>query len=166
MREFITRSLIRRLSFLHRDEGGQTAFLMLLTLPVIFIFFGVSVDGGIWFFDHRAAQNQADAAALAAVPYLPAADTTEATAMVNLWLTKNNAAPEDLSCLEYSDLYPSGGDGEFDAVRVCVGRDSPGIFSGFSGVSFVHVSASATARAGAVSPGTIKPWAIAPIFLR
>ncbi len=74
---------------LGRDERGQMAFLMVLSLPVLFIFMALAVDVGVWFFDHRTAQNQADAAALAAAQFLPAADTTEATAAVNRWLGKN-----------------------------------------------------------------------------
>jgi hypothetical protein len=38
------------------------------------------------------------------------------------------------------------GDGKFDTVRVCVGRDSPGIFAALSGIKAVHVSAFATAK--------------------
>ena len=66
------------------DESGAMAFLMLLTMPVIFIFFALALDAGVWYFDHRIAQNQADAAALAAVQHLPASSTTEASTAVNL----------------------------------------------------------------------------------
>ena len=155
----VTIYLTRRLATLRRDESGQMAFLMLVTLPIVFIFFTLAVDGGLWFFDHRKAQNQADAAVLAAINFLPATDRTEATTAVDQWLTKNGAAPGDRSCLEYSD---TDGDLYWDTVRVCVGRDSPGIFSGFSGVPFVRVSAAAKARAGAAESGNVKPWAIAP----
>ena len=158
--------LIRRLAILRRDESGQTAFIMLLALPVIFVFFGLAADAGIWFFDHRLAQNQADAAALAAINFLPAPfeELGQATAAVDQWLTKNGSGPEDRSCLEYSDLVPSAApDGLFDAVRVCVRRESPGLFSGFSGVSFVHVSAVAGARVAPVSlVANVMPWALVP----
>ena len=135
--------LTHQVADLRRDEDGQIAYMMLLTLPVVFVFMALAIDGGIWFFDHRSAQNQADAAALAAVQDLPAANTTQATTTVDNWLTKNGSGPEDRSCLEYTD---GNGDGLFDAVRVCVRRQSPGMFANFSGIPFVHVSAAAAAN--------------------
>jgi len=155
----VSNYLTRQLSILRRDESGQTAFLMLLAMPMVFLFYALAIDSGIWFLDHRTAQNQADAAALAAIQDLPAADTTEATATVEKWLTKNGSGPGDLECLEYSDIIA---DGQWDSVRVCVGRESPGIFSSLLGVSFVHVSAVGGARTGSASSGNVKPWAIAP----
>ena len=124
------------------DESGQMAFLMVLSLPVVFIFMALAVDVGVWFFDHRSAQNQLDAAVLAAAQELPAADTTQATAAVGNWLTKNGSGPEDISCLDYSDR---NGDGLWDAVKVCIERQSPGFFSRFSGIPFVTVRATGTA---------------------
>ena len=147
-----------------RDESGQMAFLMILTLPVLFIFLSLSVDVGAWFLDHRTAQNQADAAVLAAVQFLPDADTNEATAAVYTWLEKNGSGPDDLACLEYSDLHPAiGPDGKFDSVRVCIERESPLIFSQFLDIPFVEVGATAAARIGpAASITNVMPWALAP----
>ncbi len=64
----------------YRQENGQMAFLLVMILPVIFLLLALPLDAGLWFLDHRMAQNQADAAALAAVQHLPADDTTLATA--------------------------------------------------------------------------------------
>ena len=90
----------RLAAILRRDESGQTAFLMLLAFPVAFILLALPLDAGLWFLDHRLAQNQVDAAALAAVQDLPSADANQATATVEDWLTKNGADPStDLSCL-------------------------------------------------------------------
>ena len=50
-----------------REEDGQIAVVMVMVLPVVFLFFALALDAGLWFFDHRLAQNQADSAALAAV---------------------------------------------------------------------------------------------------
>ena len=47
---------------------------MVMVLPVIFLLFALAFDAGLWFLDHRMAQNQADAAVLAAVQHLPDAD--------------------------------------------------------------------------------------------
>ena len=146
------------------DEGGYFAILMVLALPVIFGFMALTVDVGLWFLDHRMAQNQADAAVLAATQFLPAADTGQATAAVHEWLEKNGSGPGDVACLEYSDLHPAFlPDGQFDMVRVCLERESPGIFSTFSGIPFVTVGATAGARVGPVSVvANIMPWALVP----
>ena len=95
----VSRFLRRHAANLDRDERGQMALIMILTMPVLFIFLALSVDVGVWYLDHRVAQNQADAAVLAGVQFLPAADTTEATAAVYTWLEKNRSGPDDLSCL-------------------------------------------------------------------
>jgi len=159
--------LTRQVTTVGRDEGGQMAFMMVLTLPVVLIFFTLALDAGIWYFDHRMAQNQADAAALAAVQLLPDTDILEgspAHKAVIKWLQYNGSNPGQLSScpestpapdfvvrpgLEYSDL---GGDGQFDSVRVCVRRQSPGIFSQLVGIPFVNVSAAAMARAPGCTP--------------
>ena len=65
------------------DEKGQMAFLLMPSLPGVFILMVLSVDAGVWFFDHRTAQDQVDPA--------------EATAAMNPWLEQKSAAPpEDL----------------------------------------------------------------------
>ena len=79
---------------LFRQEDGQMAFLLVLVLPVVFLFFALPLDAGIWYLDHRLAQNQVDAAALAAVIALPA----NPNATVDTWLTKNGADPEEDLC--------------------------------------------------------------------
>ena len=58
------------------------AIAMILSLIGVLTLFALALDAGLWFFDHRTAQNQADAAALAAAQYLPSADTSQATANV------------------------------------------------------------------------------------
>ena len=128
---------------LRRQENGQMAILLVMVLPVVFLLFALPLDAGIWFLDHRIAQNQADAAALAAVQYLPATDTTLATAVANTWLVKNGSGPTELACLNYSDLDPV--DGRYDTVEVCVRRESPSAFSGLAGLDGIWISTSATA---------------------
>ena len=74
---------------LRRQESGQTAILLVMILPVVCLLFVLPLDAGIWYLDHRIAQNQADAAVLAAAQHLPAVDTTPATVAANTWLEKN-----------------------------------------------------------------------------
>ena len=158
---------------LRHDEKGQVAIIMVMILPVVFLFFAMAADAGIWFFDHRLAQNQADAAVLAAVQYLPADLNSEnhhlALAAVNEWVTKNGSNPDELSCgdgrpsPEFLDLHPTAiPDGRIDAVRVCVRRESPGIFSKLADLDFIYVSAAATARVGPASVANVMPWGLVP----
>ena len=135
------------------------AFLFMFAFLIVAMFFAVSFDAGLWFFDHRTAQNQAEAAALAAVQHLPSDDTTAAAAAAAEWLSKNGSGPDDRSCLEFSD---ANGDGRFETVRVCVRRASPSIFASLSGITVATISASATATIGAVDGATVMPWAVVP----
>ncbi|MCK9517698.1 MAG: pilus assembly protein TadG-related protein [Dehalococcoidia bacterium] len=118
---------------LHRDEDGQMAIAMILTLLVVFLFFALAFDAGLWYFDHRTAQNQADAAALAGALDLP--DTAEAQTAVNKWLDRNGSSAAEISCLDITA----------DKVEVCVQRSSPGVFAALSGIDWVKISARAVA---------------------
>ena len=176
--------LIRQVANLRRDEDGQMAIAVVIALPIVFIFLALGFDAGLWYFDHRTAQNQADAAVLAAAQFLPAdVDSQEywdAVDAVDLWVTKNGSNPDELDCgggpipaavvIEqnkgtwFYDMHPAppNQDGRLDAVRVCVGRESPGFFAAISGIPWVHVSAAAMARVGPSHLANVKPWAIAP----
>ena len=133
---------------LSHEEDGQVAVLMIMILPVVFLFFALALDAGIWFFDHRLAQNQVDASVLAAMRYLPAEefsqDHLDAVAAVDTWLVKNGSGPEELCdpdangpYPQFYDRHPSTPDGRLDAIRVCVRRESPGLFSNLANVEFI-----------------------------
>ena len=143
---------------MHRDETGHMAITFVLTTLFVFLLFALTFDAGVWFFDHRTAQNQAEAAALAAVQHLPFA-TTAAAAAAAAAVVANGTDSGDRSCLEFDDR---DGDGDYDTVRVCVTRNSSGVFSDLSGVSFVTVSAAATATVGTVALSNVMPWGIVP----
>ena len=53
---------LKGLRALHGGEEGQMAIVMLLTVMAIIAVTALSLDVGAWYFDHRLAQNQADAA--------------------------------------------------------------------------------------------------------
>ena len=142
-----------------RGERGQIAIGFVLTLLFIFLVFALAFDTGVWFFDHRTAQNQAEAAALAAVQELPSADTTAAVAAADAALAANGSDSGERSCLEFDDR---NGDGRYETARVCVQRDSPGVFAALSGVNFVTVSAAATATVGPVDIANVMPWGVVP----
>jgi hypothetical protein len=136
---------------LHRDEEGQMAIVMLLTVMAIVAVTALSFDVGAWYFDHRLAQNQADAAALAGILELPASEGL-AFAAVNDFLEKNGTdAATEGSCptsdssnhVQFDD---SRGDGLIDTVIVCVRRESRSFFASMAGIDFVKVSALAKAQ--------------------
>src|SRR4051812_28986858 len=70
---FVRRLLSSRQSF-GREEGGQVAIMMVLMLIGVFAIVTLALDFGLWFADHRSAQNQVDAAAAAAGQALPCSD--------------------------------------------------------------------------------------------
>lgn len=135
------------------------AITMVLMVIVVFMFFAFSFDAGLWYFDHRTAQNQVEAAALAAVQHLPAEDTAAAQNAAEAWLTQNGASVDDIACMEFEDR---NNDGKYETARVCVRRQSPGIFASLSGVSVAWISAAATATVGPVSIANVMPWAVVP----
>ena len=158
--------LSRQLATLRLDKRGQIAILMVMVLPVIFLLFALALDAGVWYLDHRLAQNQVDAAAMAAVRHLPAADMEQghidAINDVDLWITKNGGDPSDL-CVGYPkflDLHPSTPDLRYDAIRVCIRRESGSIFAGLANLDSIYVSATATARVGPVTLTNVMPWGL------
>src|SRR5687767_4294175 len=72
-------SLPGHLRRLHKDEDGQTAIAMVIVFLGVFTLFGLALDGGLWYFDHRNAQNEVDAAVLAALQEMPTTDTSMAS---------------------------------------------------------------------------------------
>jgi Putative Flp pilus-assembly TadE/G-like len=117
----------------HATERGQMAFSMILTLGVLFLFFALAFDAGLWYFDHRAAQNEADAAALAGALALP--DTAAAAATAQTWMTRNGGGADINTCPTVTA----------SSVTVCVKRSVPGVFALLSGIISVAISARATA---------------------
>src|SRR5437868_6943019 len=80
--------LLRGVRDFHRNEEGQMALAMVLSFLAIFVIFGLALDAGVWYWDHRTAQNQADAAAQAAILELPS-DGTAAKSKAQTWLNYN-----------------------------------------------------------------------------
>jgi hypothetical protein len=127
------------------------AIFMVLMIFVVCTFFAMSIDAGAWYFDHRKAQNQAEAAALAGILELPGSETT-ALAAVNDFLVKNGTDPATVgACPTSSDsnfveFDSSGETGGVDTVTVCVRRQSSSFFARLGGIEALHVSAMAKAQ--------------------
>jgi Flp pilus assembly protein TadG len=147
-----------------REEGGQIAWGFLLMSIFVFMLFAIAFDVGLWMFDHRTAQNQAEAAALAAAQELPATDTSAATAAAEDYLARNGVAdPVADGCstgwIAFSD---TNGDGDNDEVRVCLERNSGVAFSALTNVAGIQISASATALVGRANIAQVMPWSVIP----
>ncbi len=136
---------------LHRDEQGQAAIAVLLMTLGVFVLAGLSLDAGLWFFDHRTAQNQAEAAATAAILELPD-DPSAAKDRAEDWLRYNgedalaDALTEAANCdgMQAGEARIVFGAGNSTA-RVCLRRTSAVIFSGLTAITEIRVSAAATA---------------------
>jgi Flp pilus assembly protein TadG len=124
----------------HDDEQGQMAILMVLIVIVVFMFFALALDAGLWYFDHRTAQNQVDAAALAGALELP--DMDEADTEARTWLSRNGSGEVEIDAACWDVGTDANG---IEYVQTCVRRDSPGLFSKLAGIQFVTVSAKARA---------------------
>jgi hypothetical protein len=139
------RSLLNR----SNQEGGQIAIGFILMVFAIFMFFAFAFDAGIWYFDHRTAQNEVDAAALAGALELPS--QSNAQAAVTAYLEKNGVvSPNGAANLcpgwtSASSVFSSSG-GTLDRVRVCQRRTSVSVFAAMSSIAGVKVSAQALAR--------------------
>ena len=151
--------LHRLFSSAGQDEQGQASFAFVLTILVTFSLFALGVDAGFWYVDHRIAQNQVEAAAMAPFletdlyPGLPAGSDTAVQTVAKTWLTNNGVASPDTelaACnwVQNPRVFSSGGlGGPFDSVSVCIRRPSLILFSALANVAGVNVSAAATARA-------------------
>lgn len=140
---------------LHSQQRGQ-----ILIMAVAFMVVGlgaivISVDAGFWLRDRRDAQNDADAAALAAAQELP--DTAAATDAVYDWAAANGVAPEEVESIEFEDL---NGDGDMDLVRVRVLRQSSALMAQVFGAGDPDVGAHAAAARVRASGACLMPWAI------
>lgn len=136
------------------------AFAVMFGLGVLFMFIAFCLDAGLWYFDHRRAQNQAEAAAHAAVDALPApissASRQAAIDKADLFLEKNGSSPDERTCPvdsnDATNIPPNTVVDSFNPanrlneVRVCVRRKSPAFFSQLAGIDHVWVSAQAMAR--------------------
>lgn len=142
------------------DERGQMAFFVVLMFTVVALFFALAVDAGFWYFDHRRAQNQAEAAALAGVLELPASSKAAAEAAAESWLAKNGVDLASCDC-EVTVTDRNGADqAPYSRVSVTVRRKASAFFAKSVGIYAVRVSARATALAGAADGSNVMPWGI------
>jgi hypothetical protein len=153
----LARLAIGRLRPLVRDEGGQTAIAVLLVFLGVFALCALSLDAGFWYFDHRTAQNQADAAAQAGALQLQltappvGSSTASVITAVQRSLQQNHAncdatsgtCPDLVVCPGQTSapaILDTSGDGLYDSVQICVRRKAPALFAGLAGIESAYVS--------------------------
>lgn len=167
-----------RISDRRAGERGQSAIAFIILIVVIFMLFALAFDVGLAAFDHRWAQNQAEAAALAGALQLPSDQDGPARDAAIQTLQRNGALDGrtynqvDI-WVGYSDangFHPDARNalGKYDSVRVRLRRTAPAFFArlfefGSIGVESIFVSASATAKAGSAGAAErVMPWGIVP----
>jgi hypothetical protein len=149
------RQLLTRLRRLHTDESGQVVAFFVCGILVLFGFFALVLNTGVWYLDRRVAQNQADAAVLAGVQELPAVNTAAAREAAFDWLQKNGAARQSVCVVDgdYNHIDQGvafadrigGNDGLYDTIRVCVNRNTLIVFNEFFELAGVKIAAVAAA---------------------
>jgi Putative Flp pilus-assembly TadE/G-like len=143
-------------------ERGSTLPIVSLMLVVLIGFAALAVDVGFWFTDKRAAQNGADAAALAGAQSLrPDVPSTwpGARAIAVSYLGKNALDASAADILNVTLDAPN------DSVYVEARRPSRSFFSGVFGVGAPTTRATATAtvrsaRGCGVKSCPIVPWGV------
>src|SRR5438128_6770678 len=149
--------LFRRL---RRVDRGQVLLATALLIPVLLGMSAVAVDLGSYADDKRDLQNDADAIALAAAPYLCQAnssncsDTSAAAAAASVYATKNNISAGQMT-ITYTGLTPVGGVfTSSPTVHVSLSRDHGFAFARILGIT--HKTVKTSAGAAKVSPGAVK----------
>ena len=132
-----------------RSERGQ--ILPFLALGVLSVLLGIAalvIDVGSWYQAKRQLQSVADAAALAAVQELPAADPTQAAAVARRFAVANGVALREAPRFTTSEL-PN------DTVEVVAEENHPAFFARVFGLDSVTIRRRAVARAVPVAKAAL-----------
>ena len=130
-------------------EAGQTLPMICLFMVVLIGLCGVVVDLGDGYLQRQNAQNEADAAALAAAEAVPAG-TYQAAAQQ---MANTNGGSGDQVAISFNGT---------DSVTVTVTRTSPTYLLSLFGKASIPVTATATAQIAALSQvkGHVAPYAV------
>jgi hypothetical protein len=131
---------MRRLS----SERGQAAVVSVFFIAVLVGMATLVLDVGSWYRADRAAQQAADASALAGAQVLPG-DPAQAL-NVALDYAARNGGGVDAGDITFSSKFSAN-----DTISVTVERPSPGFFARLFDIDSVQVGAKASARATAMS---------------
>ena len=160
-----------------RDELGQSAAVLMVSISTVMGLAGMSVESGHIYYAYRMLQASTNAAALAGAYQMP--NTTNASTSVAKYsaqtgdlnattLLKSVVATPTYECLSTvtNDLNvpcqtSTGATGGYNAVEVIQTATIPLWFGGLVGYHSINVAAAATA---AMRGGTNTPWNIALII--
>jgi hypothetical protein len=133
-------------------QAGQTLPLFVVFLVVLLGMCALAIDVGFWAQGKRAAQNSADASALAGAAFL-GVDWPTAQTNASSEFTKNMASGDTASYTQSTTYIPG------DTIQVTVNRQAQTFFAKIFGKTSVTLTA--TARATMVqNGGGALPWAV------
>jgi hypothetical protein len=133
-------------------QAGQTLPLFVVFLVVLLGMCALAIDVGFWAQGKRAAQNSADASALAGAAFLGVNWSTAQT-NASSQFTKNMASG-DTATYSQSTTYIPG-----DTIQVTVNRQAQTFFAKIFGKTSVNLTASAKATMVQNGGGAL-PWAV------
>jgi hypothetical protein len=147
----------RELLAMNPREGqrGQMMLVMGISMAALLGFTAMAIDVGLAYQDRRDLQNDADAAALAGVAYLPS-DPATAEDKAEEWLTKNEVTPDQVTGIEVQSTHTAN-----DTIHVEVDDDFGWIFARVLGMTTSNIGAEAKAMVGTLNgTGDLMPWSI------
>jgi Flp pilus assembly protein TadG len=125
-------------------ESGQALVISIVFLTVLLGMAAFTIDVGVWYRAHRAAQATADAAALAAAQELPESTTNARTRALEY--SSKNGGGLTAGNVTFSTKFSSN-----DTVAVKVERPTPTFFAKLFGLNTVTARGRASARAMSLS---------------
>ena len=135
----------------YRSQRGQTLIMFILAFAAFSGFTAMTIDVGLIFHERRAAQNAADAAALAGVAKLPPAGTpAEAVTTARAWADKNGYE-NGVDSTTVTITYPYNADAS--KLEVTVERPVSFVFGKLLGLGIADVGARAVGQATFTSGG-------------
>src|SRR3990172_7077907 len=136
-------------------ERGQTLIVAALVMAAVMGFTALAIDVGLLLEERRDNQNDADAAALAGVQYLPQSPST-AIGVATEWATKNGVAAGDIVTIEVQSTNVAN-----DTLYVELSTEFGWIFGRVMGQTTSDVPAKAKAIVGTLGGNNqMMPWAL------
>ena len=138
-----------------RGERGQTLIVAALAMAVLMGFTALAIDVGLFLEERRDNQNDADAAALAGVQYLPEHPALAVLAAKD-WAKKNGVADSEVVTVEVRSTNVTN-----DSMYVELGTKFSWLFGRVLGQTTSAVPAKAKAIVGSLGGNSqMMPWAL------
>ncbi len=123
--------VLRTAAALWRDTSGAIAIFVVLLVPVLIGFMGISVDVGLWYTARRALQNMADAAVLSGAGELANGGSSSVAETAAQAAADSNGFDASNGSVITINIPPSTGPsvGDSGAIEVLITRPMPLLFS-------------------------------------